>query len=183
MIYQKLFNLQKEFKAAKTQKNQFGNFMYRNFEQMMDTLKPLLDKYKCIILVDHNAQETSSGVYINTKVTLVDIEDSSTVSATSTVMDGDRRDRKELCNAQISGGSMSYGSKYALGYLLGVGTESDPDAYEPQKRNVKKTPTMTLIQQTTDKQSLMALWESLNDEEKGIFKPQFAQQKKKLGIK
>ena len=131
MIYQKLFHLQQEFKAAKTQKNQFGNFMYRNFEQMMDTLKPLLEKYQCIILVDHKPQDTSNGVYINTTVTLFDIEDTSEVSASSTVWDGDKRERKELCNAQISGGSMSYGAKYALGFLLGVAAEKDPDSYEP----------------------------------------------------
>lgn len=132
--------MQQEFKAAKTGYNKFGGFNYRNFEQMMDVLKPILAKHQCIILVDHQPQDTSTGVYINTKVTLLDIEDSSEISSTSTVWDGDKRERKELCNAQISGGSMSYGAKYALGFLLGVAAEKDPDAYEPTT-TPKKTQT------------------------------------------
>lgn len=184
MIYSKLFELQREFKAAKTLKNNFGNFNYRNYECMMDTLKPLLEKQKCIIIVDHQPQETTNGVYINTKVTLIDIEDNSSVSATASALDGDKRERKELCNAQISGGTMSYNAKYALGFLLGVASESDPDSYEGEKsKKQQSAPTMTLIQQTKDKQSLMQLWDSLTEEEKNIFKPVFTQQKKKLGIK
>lgn len=139
-IYSKLFQMQQEFKAAKTGYNKFGGFNYRNFEQMMDVLKPILAKHQCIILVDHQPQDTSNGVYINTKVTLLDIEDSSEISSTSTVWDGDKRERKELCNAQISGGSMSYGAKYALGFLLGVAAEKDPDSYEPTT-TPKKTQT------------------------------------------
>ena len=142
-VYNKLFQMQQEFKAAKTGYNKFGGFNYRNFEQMMDVLKPILAKHKCIILTDHTPQDTSNGVYINTKVTILDIEDSSEISSTSTVWDGDKRDRKELCNAQISGGSMSYGAKYALGFLLGVAAEKDPDSYEPTntpapKKNMTK---------------------------------------------
>lgn len=184
MIYSKLFELQKEFKSAKTLKNNFGGgFMYRNYECMMDSLKPLLEKYKCVILVDHQPQETSAGVYICTKVTLVDIEDNSSVSATSCALDGDKRERKELCNAQISGGTLSYNAKYALGFLLGVASEKDPDSYEGEKTNQKKSPTMTLINNATDKESLMNIWNNLNEEERGIFKAIFTKRKKELGIK
>lgn len=135
--------MQQEFKAAKDGYNKFGNFKFRNFENMMATLKPILEKNKCIILVDHSPIDMSTGVYINTKVTLIDIEDNSSVSATSTVWDGDKRERKELCNAQISGGAMSYGAKYALGFLLGVAAEQDPDAYEPTTNNPTPKKNMT----------------------------------------
>ena len=137
-IYNKLFQMQQEFKAAKTGYNKFGGFNYRNFEQMMDVLKPILAKHKCIILVDNTPQDTSNGVYINTKVTLLDIEDSSEISSTSTVRDGDNRERKELCNAQISGAAQSYNAKYALGFLLGVAAEKDPDSYEPTNKTAPK---------------------------------------------
>ena len=135
--------MQQEFKAAKTGYNKLGGFNYRNFEQMMDVLKPILAKHKCIILVDHTPQDTSNGVYISTKVTILDIEDSSEISSTSTVWYSDKRYRNELCNAQISGGSMSYGANYALGFLFGVEAEKDPDSYEPTntpapKKNMTK---------------------------------------------
>lgn len=142
-VYNKLFQMQQEFKAAKTGYNKLGGFNYRNFEQMMDVLKPILAKHKCIILVDHTPQDTSNGVYISTKVTILDIEDSSEISSTSTVWYSDKRYRNELCNAQISGGSMSYGANYALGFLFGVEAEKDPDSYEPTntpapKKNMTK---------------------------------------------
>lgn len=186
MIYSKLFQLQREFKAAKTEKNKYGNFYYRNFECMMDTLKPLLEKHQCIIVVNHQPQDTSNGVYINTKVTLIDIEDNSEISSTSTVWDGDKRERKELCNAQISGGSMSYGAKYALGFLLGVAAEKDPDSYEGEKKTnsqKKGKATMTLIKEATDIDGLMQIWYSLNDEEREIFQPVLGKRREELGIK
>lgn len=185
-IYNKLFQMQQEFKAAKTGYNKFGGFNYRNFEQMMDVLKPILAKHKCIILVDHTPQDTSNGVYINTKVTLLDIEDSSEISSTSTVWDGDKRERKELCNAQISGGSMSYGAKYALGFLLGVAAEKDPDSYEPTNTPTPKKKDkaiMTQIKEANDKGSLMKIWDSLNEEEKQIFQPVLRNRREELGIK
>lgn len=186
-IYNKLFQMQQEFKAAKTGYNKFGGFNYRNFEQMMDVLKPILAKHQCIILVDHTPQDTSNGVYINTKVTLLDIEDSSEISSTSTVWDGDKRERKELCNAQISGGSMSYGAKYALGFLLGVAAEKDPDSYEPTNTTAPKKKkgkaTMTLIKEATDIESLLNIWNSLNEEEKQIFQPVLSNRREELGIK
>lgn len=172
-IYTKLFQMQQEFKSAKDGFNKFGNFKFRNFENMMATLKPILERNKCIILVDHSPIDMSTGVYINTKVTLIDIEDNSQVSATSTVWDGDKRERKELCNAQISGGAMSYGSKYALGFLLGVAAEQDPDAYEPNntpasKKNLSKAEkiqkiiceinTCTSIDELKEKWSQLGNW-------------------------
>ena len=178
-IYEKLFALQSEYRSMKDSYNQYGKFKYRNFESMMATLKPLLQKYKCVILVNHQPQDTSSGVYINTTVTLYDIEGSGKVSATATVMDGDKRTRNELCNAQISGGSMSYGAKYALGFLLGVSTESDPDAFEPKQTN-KDIEIRNAIKNSTTITELNGLFTNLDDEFQEAYKPLFTIRKKEI---
>lgn len=132
-VLRSLFNLQQQFKAGKDGFNKFGGFKYRNLENMMANLKPYLETEQCIILIDHEPVDVSGVPYIRTKATLVSLKDFSEVSATACVMDGDKRTRGELCNAQISGGALSYAGKYALGFLLGLSNEEDPDAYDPSK--------------------------------------------------
>ena len=178
-IYEKLLSLQSEFKAAKDSYNKYGNFKFRNFESMMATLKPLLQKHKCVLLVNHQPQDTSVGVYINTTVTLYDVDGGSKVSATATVCDGDKRTRNELCNAQISGGSMSYGAKYALGFLLGVSTESDPDAFEPKQPNKDKE-IRDAINAATSLDELSNLFNGLEEDMQNAYRPLFSIKKKNL---
>ena len=50
-IYEKLSNVQTELKAPKGQFNAFGKYKYRNCEDILEALKPVLAKNKLTILV------------------------------------------------------------------------------------------------------------------------------------
>lgn len=156
-VLRSLFNLQQQFKAGKDGFNKFGNFKYRNLESMMANLKPYLDTEQCIILIDHEPVEIANMPYIKTKATLVSLKDFSEVSATATVQDGDKRTRNELCNAQITGGALSYSGKYALGFLLGLSNEEDPDAYDPNKDAGRPQTTAAPVRQQTKQEKIAAM--------------------------
>lgn len=156
-VLRSLFNLQQQFKAGKDGFNKFGNFKYRNLESMMANLKPYLDTEQCIILIDHEPVEIANLPYIKTKATLVSLKDFSEVSATATVQDGDKRTRNELCNAQITGGALSYSGKYAVGFLLGLSNEEDPDAYDPNKDAGRPQSVATPARQQTKQEKVAAM--------------------------
>jgi hypothetical protein len=46
---EKLIKLQKELKAPKNQKNNFGKYNYRSCEDILEAVKPLLDKYGLVL--------------------------------------------------------------------------------------------------------------------------------------
>ena len=55
-VYTKLLNVQSELKAPKSQYNSFGKYKYRSCEDILEALKPILNKnkvYKCIENFDH----------------------------------------------------------------------------------------------------------------------------------
>ena len=48
-VYTKLVEVQSKLKAPKSQFNKFGNYAYRNCEDVLEALKPLLNEVKAII--------------------------------------------------------------------------------------------------------------------------------------
>lgn len=156
-VLRSLFNLQQQFKAGKDGFNRFGGFRYRNLENMLANLKPYLEQEQCIILFDHEPVEVAGQPYIRSKATLVSLKDFSEVSATTAVMDGDKRERKELCNAQISGGCTSYGGKYALSFLLGISNEEDPDAVQIDSNTRPVTTPAAPARQQTKQEKVAAM--------------------------
>ena len=50
-IYKKLSGIQCELVATKGQYNNFGKYSYRSCEDILEAVKPLLDKYKVAIVI------------------------------------------------------------------------------------------------------------------------------------
>lgn len=48
-IYEKLLAVQCELKAPKSQYNKFGNYPYRNCEDILEAAKPVLQKHKALV--------------------------------------------------------------------------------------------------------------------------------------
>ena len=48
-IYAKLMEIQDKLKVPKDQYNDFGKYPYRNCEDILEALKPLLLEQKCIV--------------------------------------------------------------------------------------------------------------------------------------
>ena len=143
-IYKKLADLQRDFTAPKDQFNNYGGYSYRNFEAMLDTLKPLLNMYGLVLTTTNKLAECGGHVYVQSICTITDIETGESVSADSYAREDDSR--KGMSAAQITGGCVSYSAKYALGLLLSVGTgQKDADSMDnrPQTQNSRPQPPQT----------------------------------------
>lgn len=125
-IYEKLMNIQQELKAPKGQYNDFGNYKYRTCEDILESLKPLLLKYKAVVIFEDEVITTEIGNYIQAAVKLVDIEKPSDVIVTKAVAREDK-ERKKMDSPQITGSSSSYARKYALNGLFAIDDTKDSD--------------------------------------------------------
>ena len=56
-IYQKLRKVQTELKAPKGQYNSFGKYAYRSCEDILEALKPILDKEQLVLVIEDDIEE------------------------------------------------------------------------------------------------------------------------------
>lgn len=77
-IYEKLQNIQAELKAPKTQeaRNKNGQiiYKYRSFEDILEGLKPLLERYDTTLVLDDEIVQIGERFYIRAEATLIDAE-------------------------------------------------------------------------------------------------------------
>lgn len=145
-IKEKLFNIQQEFKSGKDMYNDFAKFAYRNVENMLADLKPILKKYNCIITFNDDVVNVGNSNYIKTIVTLIDLNTDETISVSGVAKEDENR--AGMCSGQMSGCSSSYCRKYALCGLLAVNEEKDLDALDnrPNQHKNDNKPTKSNIE-------------------------------------
>lgn len=121
---QQLIKIQSELKAPKSQFNSFGKYHYRNAEDILEGLKPLLLKYSCTLTISDEIKTAGDIMYVESTATISYEEDSVSVTAQA----GIDPNRKGMDVAQAFGASSSYARKYALGGLFLLDDSKDADA-------------------------------------------------------
>lgn len=124
-IYEKINKIQVELKAPKSQRNNFGNYNFRNCEDILEALKPLLLREKIIIQLSDELVQTGDRFYIKATATLIDVESGEKHSTTAFARE--ELSKKGMDGSQITGASSSYARKYALNGLLAIDDTKDSD--------------------------------------------------------
>ena len=134
-----LQQIQSELKAPKGQRNNFGNYTYRSAEDILEAVKPLLEKHEVALVSNDEMLELDGRVYVKTTVVLAK-DDKALASASGFAREA--LDKKGMDVAQITGSSASYSSKRALGNLLCISDSSlDPDRTNKHGKNSPATST------------------------------------------
>ena len=164
-LKEKLMNIQKELKAPKNQKNSFGNYNYRSCEDILEAVKPLLDKYKCVLTIQdelvvlgesnpllyseqyydkdlkkENTRNIITGYqrfYIKSKTILSDVESDESISNEAYAREEETK--KGMDASQITGAASSYARKYALNGLFAIDDTKDADT-DPFQKQTKIDP-------------------------------------------
>lgn len=134
-IYEKLMNIQKELKAPKSQYNSFGKYKYRSCEDILESVKPLLEKYKVTIILTDKLEQIGERYYIRAMAILIDTESDNSIENTAYAREEETK--KGMDGSQITGTSSSYARKYALNGLLLIDDTKDADTDEFAKENNK----------------------------------------------
>ena len=118
-----LINIQSELKAPKNQFNSFGKYHYRNAEDILEAVKPILLKHGCTLTLSDEIKTAGNIMYVETTARLCHEGDFMSVTAQA----GIDPNRKGMDVAQSFGSSSSYSRKYALGGLFLLDDSKDPD--------------------------------------------------------
>jgi hypothetical protein len=133
---EKLIAIQAELKCPKGSFNSFGKYKYRSTEQILEAVKPLLQKHEVVLLLCDEIVEVGGKLFLKANATLVDDENEFSVSGFAEI-----GEHKGMSSEQCTGTASSYARKYALnGLFLIDETESDPDSKNnlEQPKEVKK---------------------------------------------
>jgi hypothetical protein len=134
-LHKKLAEIQQKLKAPKSQFNKFGNYAFRNQEDILEAVKPLLGDLTMII--SDEIREIGGRVYVQAVVTVSDGEHSVSNSAFAREPD----QKKGFDESQLSGMASSYARKYALNGLFLIDDTRDADATNTHGKEDKPAPT------------------------------------------
>ena len=73
-IYEKLNAIQGKLNAPKNQYNKFGGYSYRNCEDILEALKPLLSEVKASLTITDRIIQIGNRFYVEASAILVDNE-------------------------------------------------------------------------------------------------------------
>lgn len=136
MIYDKLQKIQLELKAPKNKRNNFGGYQYRDLSGILESLKPLLQKYKCAIFLSDNVVTKEDRTYIESTATIIDCEDSTQCYCKGYAREDESKKGMDL--SQLTGACSSYARKYALNGLLAIDDSQDIDSMDNTKQEKPK---------------------------------------------
>lgn len=125
-IYEKLMNIQSVLKVPKGQYNAFGKYNYRNCEDILEGLKPLLAEQKCVLVLTDDVVKIDSRFYVKATAALIDAEGENS-RIENTAFAREEECKKGMDGSQVTGASSSYARKYALNGLFGIDDTKDSD--------------------------------------------------------
>lgn len=139
-IYGQLAAVQLELKAPKGQRNSFGNYDYRSAEDILEAVKPLLNKHGLTLTVDDSIELVGDRYYV--KATAAVFNGAGDV-VTATAYAREAEDKKGMDSAQVTGATSSYARKYALNGLFAIDDAKDADTDEHRHVSDKRQSTTT----------------------------------------
>ena len=145
-VYLKLVEVQNRLKAPKNQFNKFGNYAYRNCEDILEALKPILAEVKAVVNMSDEVVLVGERYYIKATVKFIDAETGEVVEASA--MAREEENKKGMDSSQLTGSTSSYARKYALNGLFAIDDTKDSDTTNTHGKEDSKSNVITL----TDKQ-------------------------------
>ena len=136
MNVQKLINVIAKLQVGKDHKNQFGGYSYRNAEDILAWLKPLMVEYGVLVLISDNIEMVGERYYVKATVKVYDTEDGSLLAENSAYA-REAAMKKGMDEAQITGSASSYARKYALAGMFNLSPAADPDELEQGEEDRK----------------------------------------------
>ena len=129
--------IQHELKAPKNQENKFGGYRYRSCEDILEAVKPLLDKYEATLTISDDIFLIGERYYIKATATLLDIKGGE-VLAQTTAFAREPVAKKGSDESQITGAASSYARKYALNGLFCIDDTKDADTMDNREQGDAK---------------------------------------------
>lgn len=155
-IQEQLYQIQKDIRAPKDKKNNFGNYTYRSAEDILTAVKQVMPK-GCSILLSDEVLEISGKLFLKATAQLANTEGK---MVQTHAYAGHELEKKGMSFGQVTGAASSYARKYALCGMFAIDdSRLDPDARQ-QKQSAPQDHSITLkraIQAVNDCKALGVL--------------------------
>ena len=135
-VYSKLVEVQNKLKAPKSQFNSFGKYNYRNAEDILEAVKPILKEIGATTLLKDEIALIGDRYYLKTTAIFVDIETGEKIEVEAIAREAE--EKKGMDSAQVTGATSSYARKYALNGLFLIDDTKDNDHDTLYKTDLKK---------------------------------------------
>lgn len=135
-----LIAIQSELKAPKSQFNKFGGYKYRKAEDILEAVKPLLNKQKCTLTITDDIVMVGNRIYVKATAT---IKNEKGECETTTGWAREEETKKGMDDSQITGASSSYARKYALNGLFAIDDNADSDTTNDGQHQAAQQQTQT----------------------------------------
>lgn len=159
-----LNKIQTELKVHKGQYNSFNNFYFRSCEDILEAVKPLLQKYESTLLLSDKVLNIGNRYYIEATATLTTPDGVFQTTACAR----EEEARKSFDASQITGSASSYARKYALNGLFAIDDTKDADTRDNRVKEEK--PRKELSKEEKEQISLAKDEEELREIANGLLK-------------
>lgn len=132
----RVIEVQRKLKAPKSQFNSYGGYYYRNCEDILEGLKPLLDENDLLMSIDDEIVFIEGRFYIKATATVHDVHSDKSMVAHAYAREPENR--KGSDQSQVTGSCSSYARKFALNALWLIDDTKDADT--PPARTSKQPP-------------------------------------------
>lgn len=165
-----LVYIQSHLKAPKNQFNKFGGYAYRNCEDVLEAVKPLLKEMNCTLTISDEIVQVSDRIYVKATATLITSDGR---EYCTTAFAREALNKRGMDDSQVTGSASSYSRKYALNGLFCIDDNKDADTLNVSKeytqpvspvpvQPVQQNVTLQQVQQeiaaATSTDALKAIW-------------------------
>ena len=134
-IFVTLQCIQGELVAPKGQYNSFGKYAYRSAEDILEALKPILQKYDATLILQDDIEQIGDRYYVCATATLYAMGE--TIGTRAYAREDENK--KGMDGSQVTGAASSYARKYALNGLFMIDDNKDADTDEYAEQTEQKS--------------------------------------------
>ena len=139
-VYQKLAQVQVSLKVPKENRNSFGNYNFRNAEDIFENAKPLCVENGLLLTVSDELVIIGERYYIKAIAKVIDLESGEYHEVSAFARE--EESKKGMDGSQVTGASSSYARKYALNGLFAIDDTKDSDTTNTHGKDEEKNQKM-----------------------------------------
>lgn len=130
-----LAEIQAKVKAPKGQFNSFGKYAYRSAEDILESVKQVVNPMGFSISLSDTIILVGDRFYVQATATLTNGKE----TYTATAFAREEESKKGMDGSQVTGASSSYARKYALNGLFALDDTKDSDATNTHGKEIVKS--------------------------------------------
>lgn len=142
-VYKKLMEVQNALKAHKSQFNSFGKYSYRNCEDILEAVKPLLKQHGAVIVISDEIVLIGDRYYVKATCKFIDVETGDVIENSALAREDLNKKGQDV--SQTTGATSSYARKYALNGLLCIDDTKDSDSTSEDKEELQDPSTLEKV--------------------------------------